>query len=167
MFPGENAGRRKRAQAAAAALGATRATGRPGAGQSPAHAPQVAPGVTCGLSYGHRPPHPRPATTPQVETGLDDSFGREQGTGRGCAAPGGRFPARYASGLALDPKAAREPGLQCTCLSSRLHIWGNQQGGKTREGAGWMGRAGERVLSGNALKSLRQVELLTPASSRS
>lgn len=98
------------------------------------------------------PPPTRPATTPQVETGLDDSFGRGQGAGRGCAALGGRFRARYASGLALDPKAAREPGLPCTCLSSRLHIWGNQQGGKTREGPGWTGRAGERVLSGECLK---------------
>lgn len=115
------------------------------------------------------PPPPTPASPPppQVETGLDDSFGRGQGAGRGCAAPGGRFGARYASGLALDPRAAREPGLPCTCLSSRLHIWGNQQGGKTREGAGWTGRAGEHVLSGNALKSLRQVTLLTLACSRS
>lgn len=100
--PRRERGRRKRAQAAAAALGATRATGRPGAGESPAHTPQVAPGVTCGLRYS-RPPLRLATPPPQVETGLDDSFGRGQGAGRGGAAPGRRFGARYASGSLWTP----------------------------------------------------------------
>ena len=59
--PRRERGQETRAQAAAAALGATRAAGGPGAGERPAPALQVAPGVPGGLRYSGSPPTPTPS----------------------------------------------------------------------------------------------------------